>query len=67
VAVVESAVGSEFRALGGIGGGVHVLAYDAVDAEAIVISRAGQLKTASSMGLPPLAGSGELSLLEALR
>jgi dCTP deaminase len=49
VAVVESAIGSEFRAFGGIGGGVHVLVYDAVDAEAIVISRAGQLKTASSI------------------
>lgn len=47
LAVEQSAVGSEFRAFGGVRGGIHVLVYDAVDAEAIVILRAGQLKTAS--------------------
>jgi hypothetical protein len=34
---------------GGGGGGVHVLVYDAVNAETIVILRAGQLKTVSNL------------------
>jgi len=37
VVVDESTVGAELRALGGDGGSVDVLVYDAVDAGAVVI------------------------------
>jgi hypothetical protein len=36
VVVVESSVGSEFRAFGGVRGSIHVLVYDAVDAGTVM-------------------------------